>query len=128
MIAIFSNAVFLPPFCKDVANISVAPSDTFGYNRLHCYRLCSLLVSLSLTVGHFQLFCCSKWLSCYLREFFFTSLRTTCSPAAGLSATDVWADWLLDWSLAAKWAQLLITYLCADYPTLISGSLLNFVF
>ena len=40
------------------------------------------------------------------------------SPAAGHSATHVRADWLLDWSLAAKWARLLITYLAASYLTL----------
>ena len=45
------------------------------------------------------------------------SLLTTCFPTAGLSATHVCADWLLDWSLAAKWAQLLISQQTAAYPT-----------
>ena len=39
-------------------------------------------------------------------------LKLTC-----LSVTSVSADWLLDWSLAAKWARLPITYLAAAYPT-----------
>ena len=38
-------------------------------------------------------------------------------PADGLSATRVCSDWLLDWSLAAKWGCPLITYLAAAYPT-----------
>ena len=37
-------------------------------------------------------------------------------PSAGLSAAHFCADWLLNWSLAAKWAQLLITHLTAAYP------------
>ena len=41
-----------------------------------------------------------------------TFLQLTC-----LSVTSVSADWLLDWSLAAKWARLPITYLAAAYPT-----------
>ena len=34
-------------------------------------------------------------------------------PSAGLSAAHFCADWLLNWSLEAKWARLLIT----TYPT-----------
>ena len=49
--------------------------------------------------------------------YFFTFFLTTHFPATGLTATYVRADWLLDWSLAAKWVQLLITYLAAAYPT-----------
>ena len=47
---------------------------------------------------------------------FFTSLLTTRSPTAGLLATHVCADWLLDWSLAVKWARLQITNFIARYP------------
>ena len=46
-------------------------------------------------------------------QYFFTSLLSTCFPEAGFLATLVRADLLLDWSLAANWAQLLITYLAA---------------
>ena len=45
----------------------------------------------------------------------FSSSPFTCLPAAGLSATHVCADWLHDKSSAAKWAQLLITYLVAAF-------------
>ena len=48
---------------------------------------------------------------------FFSSLLSTRFPSAGLSATHFHADWLLYWSLAAKWARLLITQLTAAYPT-----------
>ena len=48
---------------------------------------------------------------------FFISLLTTRFPTAGLSAAHVHPDWLLDWSLAAKWVELLITYLTAAYLT-----------
>ena len=37
-------------------------------------------------------------------------------PSAGLSAAHFRADWLRDWSLAAKWPRLLITQLTAAYP------------
>ena len=37
-------------------------------------------------------------------------------PSAGLSAAQFRVDWLLDWSLAAKWAQPLVTQLAAAYP------------
>ena len=46
---------------------------------------------------------------------FFAYLLTTRFPSAGLSATHVRAGWLLDCSLGAKWARLLITYLAAAY-------------
>ena len=36
--------------------------------------------------------------------------------SAGLSDTNIRADWLHDWSLAAKWARILITYLDAANP------------
>ena len=42
---------------------------------------------------------------------FFTSILTTRFLRANLSALHVCADRLLDWSLAAKWARLLISYL-----------------
>ena len=45
----------------------------------------------------------------------FSSLLSTRFPSAGLSAAHFHADWLLYWSLAAKWAQLLITLLTAAY-------------
>ena len=48
---------------------------------------------------------------------FFTPLLSTHFPSAGLSATHFQVDWLLDWSVAAKWAQPLITQLTAAYPT-----------
>ena len=38
-------------------------------------------------------------------------------PTAGLSAAHICADWLLPWSLAAKWGHLLTTNLAAAYPT-----------
>ena len=38
-------------------------------------------------------------------RYFFTSLFTTLIPTAGLPATRVSADWLLDFRSAAKWAQ-----------------------
>ena len=37
-------------------------------------------------------------------DFFPDPPLSTCFPAAGLSTSHVSADWLLDWSLAAKWA------------------------
>ena len=43
------------------------------------------------------------------------SLLSNRFPSAGLSVAHFCADWLLDWSLAAKW--LLITQLTAAYPT-----------
>ena len=46
-------------------------------------------------------------------EFFYLLLLSTRFPEAGLSTSHVCADWLHDWSSAAKWAQLLITYLVA---------------
>ena len=54
----------------------------------------------------FHCFCFSQ---AYLE--FFSSLFTTRSPTAGLSATHVCSDRLGHWSLVAKWIQLLITYL-----------------
>ena len=65
------------------------------------------------------------WFAHYLRdtpqrtmlECVFLSLLSTRCPTAGLSATHFHPDWLLDWSLAAKWVQLLITYLTAAYLT-----------
>ena len=49
--------------------------------------------------------------------YFFASLLSTRIPSAGLSAAHSQADLLLHWSLAAKWARLLITQLTAAYPT-----------
>ena len=46
-------------------------------------------------------------------EFVFTPLCTTRFPTASISAIHIRADWPLDWSSAAKWALLLITYLNA---------------
>ena len=43
-------------------------------------------------------------------KFVFISLHTTRFPTAGIH---ICADWPLDWSSAAKWALLLITYLTA---------------
>ena len=43
----------------------------------------------------------------------FSSSPSTGFPAAGLSTSHIRADWLHYWSSAAKWAQLLITYLVA---------------
>ena len=48
---------------------------------------------------------------------FFTSLLTTRFSTAVLLATHVLADWLLDWSKAAKWSCILTTYLVAAYST-----------
>ena len=48
--------------------------------------------------------------------FLFSSLLFTHFPSAGHSAAHLRADWLFDWSLAAKWARLLITQLTAAYP------------
>ena len=48
---------------------------------------------------------------------FFASFFSTRFPLAGLSAAHFRADWLLNWSLAAKWDGLLITQLTAAYPT-----------
>ena len=45
-----------------------------------------------------------------------SSLPTRFS-SAGLSAAHFRTDWLLNWSLAAKWARQLITQLTAAYPT-----------
>ena len=47
--------------------------------------------------------------------FFFLSFSPSLArfPSAGLSTSHVCTDWLHDWSLVAKWAQLLITYLVA---------------
>ena len=39
-------------------------------------------------------------------------------PGVGLSTSNVRADWLHDWSSAARWAQLLITYIVAYWATL----------
>ena len=51
---------------------------------------------------------------CIRKIFFFhLILISTRFPAAGLSTSHIRADWLHDWSSAAKWAQLLITYLVA---------------
>ena len=47
----------------------------------------------------------------------FLSLLSTRFPSAGLSVAHFCAGWLLDWSLAAKWARLLITQQTAAYPT-----------
>ena len=49
----------------------------------------------------------------------FSSLHSTRFPSAGLSDAHFRADWLLDRSLEAKWAQLLITQLTAACPTLL---------
>ena len=49
--------------------------------------------------------------------YFFTALLTARFPTAGLLAAQVRADWLLDWSLAAKWTWLLIYYLADAIPT-----------
>ena len=50
----------------------------------------------------------------FLQTFFFhLILISTRFPAAGLSTSHIRADWLHDWSSAAKWARLLITYLVA---------------
>ena len=46
-----------------------------------------------------------------------TYLLTTRFSTAGLSAIHIHEDWLFERSLAAKWAQLLITYLDAAYLT-----------
>ena len=54
---------------------------------------------------------------CYPVKSVLTYLLTARFPTPGLSATHVRIDWLLDWSLAAKQAKLLITYLVAAYPT-----------
>ena len=48
---------------------------------------------------------------------FFASLFFTNFLSAGLLAAHCRTNWLLDWSLAAKWAWLLITQLTAAYPT-----------
>ena len=60
---------------------------------------------------------CQKKCITYNPKIFFTHLLTTHFSTTGLSAIDVHADWLLDRSLAAKWAKLLITYLDAAYLT-----------
>ena len=101
MIAIFSNAVFLPPFCKDVANISVAPSDTFVTIGFIVIVYVPCWSRYHLQLGIFNYFVAASGFHASL-ESFFTSLRTTRAPAAGLSATHVCTDRLLDWSLAAK--------------------------
>ena len=44
------------------------------------------------------------------------SLLSTRFPTAGLKAAHFREDWLLNRSLAAKWAPLLITHLAAAYP------------
>ena len=50
----------------------------------------------------------------HLLGFSLHLLLSTCFPAARLSASHVRADWLHDWSSAAKWPRLLlITYLVA---------------
>ena len=51
----------------------------------------------------------------YWSRIFFLHLIliSTRFPAAGLSTSHIRADWLYDWSSAAKWAGLLITYLVA---------------
>ena len=48
---------------------------------------------------------------------FFASILTTHFPRANLSALHVCADRLLDWNLAAKWAQPLNTYRAAANQT-----------
>ena len=48
----------------------------------------------------------------------FLHLPSTRFPSAVPSAAHFRADWLHDWSLAAKWDRLLITQLTAAYPTL----------
>ena len=49
------------------------------------------------------------------KSFFFLSFSPSLArfPSAGLSTSNVSTDWLHGWSLEAKWAQLLITYLVA---------------
>ena len=45
------------------------------------------------------------------------SLLSTRFPSAGVSVAHFPADWVLDWSLAAKWVRLLVTQLsAAAYP------------
>ena len=48
-----------------------------------------------------------------LLAYFFHLPHSTQFPTAGLSTSYVCADWLHDWSSAAKWARLLIPYLVA---------------
>ena len=57
---------------------------------------------------------CSLPLSCVVFLHFLLSAHF---PLTGLSATHFCADWLINWSLAAKWARLLITQLTVAYPT-----------
>ena len=57
---------------------------------------------------------CSLPLLC---EVFLRLLLSARFPSAGLSAAHFRAVWLLNWSLEAKWARILITQLTAAYPT-----------
>ena len=100
MIAIFSNAVFLPPFCKDVANISVAPSDIFVTIGFIVIVYVPCWSRYHLQLGIFNYFVAASGFHASL-ESFFTSLRTIRSPTAGLPATQVHGHKLLDWSLEA---------------------------
>ena len=63
---------------------------------------------------------CPIWLKC-IRNWhlfiLFAALLTARFPTAGLLAAQVRADWVLDWSLAATWAWLLIFYLADAIPT-----------
>ena len=52
-----------------------------------------------------------------LAQSFCKSLLSTRFPTACLSAAHFWTYWPLDWSLAAKWAELTITYQIASSPT-----------
>ena len=51
-----------------------------------------------------------------LVHHFFSSSTFYRIPDAGLLNSQVHTDWLHDWSLAAKWARILITYLDAANP------------
>ena len=55
-------------------------------------------------------------LHCPQERLLHLSLLPAC-PTANHLVTHVCADLLLDWSLAAKWARLLITHLAAVHPT-----------
>ena len=70
-----------------------------------------LLVALVRTASN--LLWCKNDLATYLFVLFFCILfLTACFLPAGLSAAHFCTVWLLHWSVAAKWARLLITTNC----------------